>query len=148
VSPKKKKQPVLGAKVQPKKQPKRGVAGKPNSKDPTVIWGFSFVDLGGPWGWSKIEPKVLGHVLGFFHNLEALRPSEVFGSRHKRVEPDALCPEAKRRLGEIELDDLDCLWELRVSGLERIWGHRDGHVFYPIWWDPLHEVCPSKKKHT
>lgn len=143
-----KKQPVLGARVKPIKQPKRAVAGKPNSDDPTVIWGFSFVDLGGPWGWSKIEPKVLAHVLDFFHQLEALRPSEVFGPKHKRVEPDALCPEANKRLAEIELDDLDCLWELHVSGRERIWGHRDGHVFYPVWWDPLHEVCPSKKKHT
>lgn len=143
-----KKQPVLGAQVKPTKQPKRVAAGKPNSDDPTVIWGFSFVDLGGPWGWSKIEPNVLTHVLEFFHQLEALRPNEVFGSRHKRVEPEALSPEANKRLAEIELDDLDCLWELRVSGLERIWGHRDGHVFYPIWWDPFHQVCPSKKKHT
>jgi len=149
VSPKKKKkQPVLGADVQATKRPKRATVGKPTSDDPTVIWGFSFVDLGGRWGWSKIDPKVLVHVLKFFHQLEALRPGEVFGSRHKRVELGALCSEANKRLAKIELDDLDCLWELRVSGLERIWGHRDGHVFYPIWWDPLHEVCPSKKKNT
>lgn len=142
------KKPVLGAKVKPKKQPKRAVIGQPTSGDPTIIWGFSYVDLDGPWGWSKINPKVLEHVLEFMHNLEALHPNEVFGPRHKRVELASLCSAANKRLTEIELDDLDCLWELRVSGLERIWGHRNAHVFYPIWWDPLHEVCPSPKRHT
>lgn len=145
---KKSKKPVLGAKVSPRKQPKRAITGTPISDNPTVIWGFSYVDLDGPWGWSKIDPKVLKHVLDFLHSLEALRPNEAFGSRNKRVELSSLCPEANKRLTEIKLDDLDCLWELRVSGVERIWGHRWAHVFYPVWWDPLHEVCPSTKKHT
>lgn len=142
------KQPVLGAKVEAEKRPKRAAVGDPRAEDPTLIWGFSFVDLGGRWGWSKILATALPHVLEFLHNLEALKPGEVFGRTHKRVELSALCPEARKRLREIELDDQDCLWELHVNGLERIWGIRFGHVFYPVWWDPLHEVCPSKKKHT
>ncbi|MGD9736426.1 MAG: hypothetical protein AB7V58_12610 [Solirubrobacterales bacterium] len=142
------KKPKLGAKVKPQKRPKRAIFGKPTSEDPTVIWGLSYVDLGGKWGWARIDVNVLSHVLNFMHNLEGMLPVEVFGPRHKRIEIDSLCPEAKKRLTEIELDDLDALWELHVTGLERIWGHRVGHVFYPVWWDPLHEVCPSKKRNT
>lgn len=145
---KKPKKPVLGAAVKAEKRPKRAVVGKPRADDPTMIFGFSYVDLGGRWGWAKIRPEVLGHVLDFMQKFEALKPTEAFGSRHKRIELPSLCPDANKRLHQIELDDLDCIWELRLSGLERVWGHRDGHVFYPIWWDPLHEVCPSPKKHT
>lgn len=145
---KQKKQPKAGAKVAAKKRPKRIPAGKPTSEAPTVIWGTSFVDLDGPWGWSKIEVNALAHVLKFLHNLEACLPVEVFGSKHKRIPLGSLCSEARKRLAELELDDFDALWELRVTGQERIWGHRDDHVFYPIWWDPLHEVCPSTKRNT
>jgi len=145
---KKDKTPKAGAKVDPRKIPQRAVFGKPTSENPTVIWGLSYVDLGGKWGWAKIDVKVLDRVLKFMHNMEGMLPTEVFGARHKRVEIDALCSEAKKRLTEIQLDDLDALWELRVSGQERIWGHRDDHVFYPVWWDPLHGVCPLTKKRT
>jgi hypothetical protein len=148
VSSKKRKKPVVGADVKAVKRPKRAVAGKPLAEDPTVIWGLSYVDLIGPWGWSKVAVEALDHVLRFMHSLEAMRPGEVFGPRNKRVALGTLCPEARKRLEELELDDLDALWELRVSGRERIWGHRDANVFYPIWWDPRHEVCPSSKRHT
>jgi hypothetical protein len=142
------KKPVAGAKVEPAKRPRRLPAGRPTSENPTVIWGTSYVDLGGPWGWGRIAVGALRHVLEFMNNLEACRPGEVFGARHKLIPLGSLCSEAQSRLAELELDDLDGLWELRVSGRERIWGHRDDHVFYPIWWDPHHEVCPSGKKHT
>jgi hypothetical protein len=142
------KKPKVGAKVSPKKRPKRLPAGTPASNDPTVIWGLSFVDLDGPWGWSKIAVTHLKHVLEFMHNLESCRPGEVFGPKHKHIPLGNLCAKAQKRLAKLELDDLDGLWELRVRGLERIWGIRRDHVFYPVWWDPLHEVCPSKKKNT
>jgi hypothetical protein len=82
------------------------------------------------------------------HGLESMRPTEIFGRRSKFIPLDAICPDAYKRLETLKLDDRDGLWELRVSGLERIWGDRQQHVFYPVWWDPLHEVCPATKKHT
>jgi len=142
------KRPKAGAKVDPKKQPKRLPAGTPTSEDPTIIWGLSFVDLDGPWGWRKIAVTSLERVLGFMHRLESCRPGEVSGRTLKHIPFENLCAKARKRLGELELDDLDGVWELRVTGLERIWSIRRGHVFYPIWWDPLHEVCPSTKRNT
>jgi hypothetical protein len=148
VSLRKEKKPVVGATVEARKQPKRAVVGAPLSEKPTVIWGLSYVDLEGPWGWSRIAVSALDRVLKFMHNLEGMRPTEIFGTKSKHIALDSLCPQAQQRLEAIELDDLDGLWELRVSGRERIWGHRQKSVFYPVWWDPRHEVCPSKKKHT
>ena len=120
---KKDKKPKAGAVVDPKKVPQRAVFGKPTSENPTVIWGLSYVDLSGKWGWAKIEVSLLAHVLEFMHNLEGMLPAEVFGPRHKRIRTiDSLCPEAKKRLTEIQLDDLDALWELRVTGQVGIGG--------------------------
>jgi hypothetical protein len=144
----KKKNPVAGAKVKVKKRPKRAPLGDPLASEPTTTFGLSLVDLGGPWGWSRIEVGVLDRVLKFMHGLESMRPTEIFGRRSKFIPLDAICPDAYKRLETLKLDDRDGLWELRVSGLERIWGDRQQHVFYPVWWDPLHEVCPATKKHT
>jgi len=48
----------------------------------------------------------------------------------------------------LELDDTTELYELHISGLKRVWGLRHEPAFWPLWWDPEHTVCPSKKKHT
>lgn len=143
-----KRVPRPGANVTGEKRPKRAVAGSPLADDPTVVWGLSFVDLDGPWGWNRVAGNALKRVLRFLCDLESMRPGEVFGPKHKLIPVAKLAGDAQKRLQEIELDDLDGLWELRLSGRGRIWGHRKEHVFYPVWWDPEHEVCPSTKKHT
>jgi len=47
-----------------------------------------------------------------------------------------------------EMDDVDSMVSLRLSGRERIWGILDRGVLSIVWWDPEHRVCPSRKKHT
>jgi len=46
------------------------------------------------------------------------------------------------------LDDAEELFEIRLSGKERVWGTMTGAVFNLLWWDPNHEVYEVKKKHT
>lgn len=134
---------VSGKKVVPKR--KRSVYGAPLGEQPTIVWGFSFVDLGGQWSWANVGTDAK-RVLKYVRSIESMKPGEVFGSKNKMIPIGNLCADARSRLASIKLDDLDGLWELRVSGPSRIWGHRTEHVYYPIWWDPLHTVCPSKKK--
>jgi hypothetical protein len=43
-------------------------------------------------------------------------------------------------LTEIDRDDLDHLWGIRLTGTERVWGMLDGAVFSLLWWDPDHLV--------
>lgn len=139
------KRPVAKAKPQARKRP---VAGTHIGDRKTVVWALGYVDMKGEWGWSSCDGSSVETILRFLKKLEGCVHSEVFGPRHKFIKIESLCPRAQKRLQEIELDDLDGLWELHMSGKVRIWGHRVEHVFYPVWWDPDHTVCPSRKRHT
>lgn len=70
--------------------------------------------------------------------------------RQRRTERDGSCDQLRLGLPQRNQRDANrrAIPGIIVLGLERIWGHRWDHVFYPIWWDPKHEVCPSTKKHT
>jgi hypothetical protein len=141
------RQPKAGAKV---KQRKRPIPGAGSSRDETIIWALNLVDLEGPWGWNKLGRDDFGALQGKFKSWESLRPGEFFGGGgkrgNKRIPLENLCSEAQRRLEHLQLDDLPGLWELHAAGQPRIWGHREEHVFYILWWDPDHTVCPSRKK--
>ena len=105
------------------------------------------LDLEGPWGWSKLAPSDFAAVLAKLAEWERLRHNEVFAaSGNKPIPREKLVPEAQKRLRRINLGQVDELWELRLSGKRRIWGWREQHVFYPIWWDPEHKVCPSQRR--
>ncbi|MEE9403365.1 MAG: hypothetical protein V3V20_00600 [Algisphaera sp.] len=67
---------------------------------------------------------------------------------HHPIELHKLAKPAQKRLEELSFDDLDSLFSLRLSGTQRLFGIRSNHLFYALWWDPNHQVCPSKKKHT
>lgn len=64
------------------------------------------------------------------------------------IETSALSKPARNRLMEIQQDDVDQVYSLRVTGRRRIFGIRDGGVLRILWWDPDHDVCPAAKKHT
>jgi hypothetical protein len=61
--------------------------------------------------------------------------------KHHYQPTNTLCPEAQTRIRERQLEGFD-LFRFRLSNLERLWGLILEGVFYPIWWDPLHEVYP------
>ena len=52
---------------------------------------------------------------------------------------------ARDRLSEIEQDDLDELFSLRLTGEKRIWCIRNEMVMRVLWWDPSHQVYPVAK---
>ncbi len=104
------------------------------------------LDWDGPWGWTDLELDKLREVVDKLSGWECLDHNAVFGaSGNKPISVTNIVREAQRRLVELTYDDLDGLWELRLSGPERVWGKRDRHLFFPIWWDPRHEVCPSRR---
>lgn len=104
------------------------------------------LDLEGPWGWSNLAVDFAQKLRDKCGNWESMHEREVFGQGgNKRIPAENMCKEAQKRLVDLELDDHGALWELRLSGAPRVWGLRSGHIFYPIWWDPEHTVCPSNK---
>jgi hypothetical protein len=146
--PRGRRNPKAGARVVAAKKP---APGAPLDDNPTIVWGFGLLRLDGRWGCAGMSPAHATELLGLFREWEKLRAGEFFGGGrrgHKFIAIENLSPEAQKELERLQLDDLDGLWELHVSGKERIWGARLEHVFYPLWWDPDHEVCPSRKRNT
>jgi hypothetical protein len=147
-TPPQKRQPVAGAKVGDlKKRPVPGPGGEPQD-DACLVFGLQLLDPGGQWAWSATTPDHVKTIAEACKGWESMKPSEVFASSgNKPISHDSLCSEARARLLMIELDDHE-LWELRLSSKARLWGVRARNVFYIVWWDPSHTVCPARKRHT
>ena len=146
-APTQKRKPVAGAKVDLKKRAVPGPGGEPQD-DACLVFGLQLADYGGPWAWSNMTAQEGKKFAAACKGWESMTPSEVFrASGNKPVSHNSMCSEAQARLLEIELDDHE-IWELRLSGKTRIWGVRERNVFYVVWWDPDHTVCPSRKRNT
>lgn len=143
----KNKKPRVGA--DPPKKKKRPVPGAPiDGEDPCLVFGLQLIDSGGRWPWSDVSASHMKAITDKCKAWEKMKQSELFGpGGNKRIPMENLIPDAQTRLRDLELDDYE-IWELRVTGKQRIWGVRSGHVFYPVWWDPKHQVCPSTKKNN
>jgi hypothetical protein len=115
-----------------------------------LVFGLQLADHEGPYAWAEISAEHTKLIADTCRSWESMSANEVFAvAGNKPVPFENLCPAAQARLHEIDLEEYNGQWwELRVTGERRIWGVRQRHVFYVVWWDPEHEVCPSKKRHT
>ncbi|MBF0095762.1 MAG: hypothetical protein HQM04_01675 [Magnetococcales bacterium] len=108
------------------------------------------MDMDGPFGWDGLYNTVhpLLYALEKLKHFESMAWSEIVGDRHHSINIDALSSDAKRRLSERKLDDIDSVFSFALQGKERVIGIRDRDICELLWWDPAHQVCPSLKKHT
>lgn len=114
-------------------------------------WRFSLLQLDGPYGWSALSLADAQELTGSLRQLERRKWSEIFvrSKKHNHsVTVDLLSPAARKELRRHQLDDRDELWSLRITGRQRVWGILEEDVFYLLWWDPEHRVCPSMLRHT
>jgi|GEM_PF-1829434 len=119
------------------------------------LWRLSLVDHGHPrWGWGGASAEELLAVLAFLKEMEKLTWTEIWdlktgshrrrGALHKFIPIDDLCSDAQDGLLTLGLDDASDVWfRFRLGGTRRLWGVVEGNVFFPVWWDPRHEVCPG-----
>ncbi len=115
------------------------------------VWRFANVDHDGPWSFAKIDSATLVGLLTKLCSFESMTLRELFapGEKHgKRYQVAQMPAHARKRLTEIERDDLTDMVRLRCGGAPRLYGYLQEHVFHVLWWDPLHQVWPSTKKHT
>jgi len=105
----------------------------------------------GAWNWGNLDPGSAPGLHNRLAQFEKQTWNEIF-VRDKYinhgVDRDQIVPAAIRRLYELELDDHEKIWSLHVTSKQRIWGLLVEDIFYLLWWDPEHEVCPSPLKHT
>lgn len=59
-----------------------------------------------------------------------------------------LSKSARKRLKELNLDDYEKLYSLRLDAKSRVWGIFEDGYFRVLWWDPKHQVYPSKLTNT
>lgn len=125
--------------------------GPPVTEDPkaTISFRFGRTDVGGPWCFSKMTEADWDLVSDSCRSWETLTPTEFRNlPRVFQIPKEKMISKAQKRIAEIGLEDYDGLWHLDPQGKPRIWGLLHHHIFYFVWWDPEHEVCPSALKNT
>lgn len=125
-----------------------------SDRDRRFTWRFGILDYdGGPrrrrWSWLHLDDDQRT-VLKMLATMEQRTWDEAAGTGNvgtcKRIPAEDLCRDAQHRLVDLELDDQVGLWEIRVTSRARLWGVRLDAVFYVLWWDPNHEVCPGTRR--
>lgn len=143
------KKPKVKKSVKLRKRPNTGGVDPEALDDRVVAWRLGWLDLHGTWGWSNLDaghrPALLEQLVAF----EAETLHELKRTRRAKIIPvEQISGEAQDRLVEIERDDTDSLWELRIPTTEgwRAWGIAVGAIFYLLWWDPDHTVSKGLPK--
>ena len=126
------------------KQPRAAHVAELGPQNP--LWSFALVDIGGPWCFSVMKGQKLTAVLEHLRTFESMTWTEIQQAGSHPISTDKLVNDARRRLQQINLDDYEEIFSLRLGGKPRIWGIRTGRVLQILWWDPNHEVCPSSKE--
>ena len=139
----------IDASLVPKRE-KQPRATSDSSENLPPTWRFSIIDLEGPWSWTKVDWADVKARLGKFEagtwgDIRRAQHGKSGGSNSHAVETTALCAEAQKRLRTLGHDDAATLFSLRLDGLHRVWGIKDQQCLRLLWWDPNHEVCPSKR---
>lgn len=137
----KKKKVKQGSNPSPSKKPKEIVV----LKDGLERVDSHLMDWGGPFSWEKAVPE-WNSIHRRINDMRGLSLTELIKGGSHNIPVGDLSKPARDRLLEIELDDTDELFSLRLKGKERAFGIKDRSTLKLIWYDPDHEVCPSNKK--
>jgi len=124
-------------------------ANDPSVRGTPLAWRFSHSDRNGPFAWTRVYASGdQNAVMERLSDFETVSETELREEGSHFVELSQLGREASERLFALRLDDLDCLFSLRISGPKRVWAVHQGGLMRVLWYDPEHQVCPSFKKHT
>ena len=105
-------------------------------------WRFSSRDREGPFGWAIGDHDKFREVIDKLAEFEGRTWSEITEAGSHIIGCSRLCDAARTRLREIELDDLDELVSLRLTGTNRVWCIQSGNIMRILWWDADHQVYP------
>lgn len=126
--------------------------------DKAPIWSFKKIDqTHEKWGldihanaWKEIIKKLIDFERQETWSVILQAPNNKRRSNTKNhaISIDSMIKEAQKRIIDLQLDEFDSFYSLHLTGTERLWGYIQEGIFYVIWYDQNHEICPSKKKHT
>jgi hypothetical protein len=132
-----------------KEAPQPALPGADTSGD-RMCWRFTHADHDGPWCFHEVGSEELCGVLEQLGSFESMTVREAFsGSPGKDYNIEGIPnKDAQKRLDAIGLPDQTQISRLRLGGTQRLYGFRQGNVFHIVWWDPRHEIWPSRKRNT
>src|ERR1700722_4676718 len=99
------------------------------------------MDIGGRWGWhnSNILTMDIKEFLEKIFEHQKLSWYELRNNGSHEVDLNQIIPAARKRLEDIEQDEIAQLYSLRLTGKKRMWGIKENNIFWILWWDPNHE---------
>lgn len=111
-------------------------------------WNFSKCDFEHS-KWSLQNSDVFQEIIPKLISFERRTWGDIISDRKHNhwIDTSKLTKEAQDRLLEIQLFN-DSLFSLHLTGTLRLFGYIENGVYYIVWYDPNHEICPSPKKHT
>ncbi|MDO8282710.1 MAG: hypothetical protein Q7U10_08860 [Thermodesulfovibrionia bacterium] len=121
-----------------------------NQKRP--VWRMGMIDFEGQWGWGNLNSAdAFKTIQNRLKSFETMTWGEIATKRISKGSPQnhfmpvsKICKDARDRLKELNLDDLDELYSLRFAARERLWGIRQAEILYILWWDHNHSVFPMQ----
>jgi hypothetical protein len=150
----------MGKKKRPKARLPQTVAKTPRTVAPPSTQGdrphfsFRYADRTSNESWVfKPDGEDASELFEFMCQMAELTWREIEGQRsgaHRKHHDQpiaSIAPKARGYIAKQKLDETfgDTIFRFRLSGKKRLWGFRDGHVFYVVWWDAKHRVCPTEK---
>ena len=68
---------------------------------------------------------------------------------HFITDLESLSKECIDRIKKMHLEEeTDNIFSFALTNKVRVFGLRKLGMFYVLWYDPYHKICPSEKKHT
>lgn len=118
-----------------------------NESRERIAWRVGDAELVDPWPWTAISPEDAVRVHRLLSDLEKMTWGEACqgGTKVKLERLADAPPRVRHVLEDCQRDDVDHLVNIRLTGVERIWGVRRGNACHLLWWDPRHEVWPAPK---
>jgi hypothetical protein len=138
------KQPHQRFNPEGKKEPRQSAP-----KDDGIRWSFSRLDRGHhKWCFSVATSVDIADALRKLGEFEQFNLHGLAAQGSHAISVEDLGHEARKRLKDLKLDDVDELYSFRVNGKPRVFAIRSEMLMRILWWDADHEVCPAVKKHT
>jgi hypothetical protein len=124
-------------------------ANDPDVRGKPISWRFSSADKAGPFAWSGLnDPGEFQEVIRKLADIEMLSETDLKRGGSHPIELHKLSPEAQQRLRDINHDDLDSIFSIRLAGKVRIHCIHHLNVMRVLWYDPEHKACLSQLRHT
>lgn len=123
--------------------------GPPNIENQHLAWRFSKADLSGPYHCSNFSLPDLQQMWDRLRAFEGMNYSALrkAGSLHP-ILVSQMSRDAKERLKELELDDIDAMYSFHIDGPCRMWCIKYQNIFSILWWDRNHGVYKVRKRNT